>query len=101
MVYAVPDGGIAAAGNTSEKAPLLPTVPFCVVPLIVTDTVSPLGGYTGPAAEIVPDRVIEVVPAKIACEAVRPLKAGVSACTVMVAMVRYCSLFAVTVAALV
>ena len=93
--------GNRVVGNISENWPFAPTVAFRVVPLMATDTVSPLDGYTGPGAEIVPERVIDAAPNEMACEGVSPLNADASACTVMVVMVRYCWLFTVTVAALV
>src|SRR5580704_6671327 len=88
-------------GNTSENCPFAPIVAFCVVPLMLTDTVSPLVGYTGPEPEIDPARLIDAAPNVIACEGVSPLNPDVSACTVIVVIVRYCWLFTVTVAAFV
>jgi len=35
---------------------------------LVTETVSPLDGYSGPAPDTVPDKLIEAVPNEIACE---------------------------------
>jgi len=54
---------------------------LCVPPLMLAVTISAgvVGGYSapfGPGAEIVPERVIEVVPAEIVvADCVRPLNA--------------------------
>ena len=88
IMYGVAEAGIVAVGKVNENAPLLTIVALCVVPLMVTEIVSPLVGYTGPLAEMIPDRLIEAVPNEIVCDGVRPLKADASACTVTVAMVR-------------
>ena len=73
--YGVPEAGIVAVGNVVvEKFPELVMVAFCVMPLIVIETVSPLGGKLAGAFSIVPLRLIVAVPAGIDCEFVRPLK---------------------------
>ena len=43
---------------------------------MVTETVSPLAGITGPVAEIIPESATEVVPNVIACEGVSPAECG-------------------------
>jgi hypothetical protein len=76
-------------------------VAFWVALLIVTETVSPLGGYAGPGAEIVPDRVMELVPALMDCDGVRLLNADVRARTFSVATVKSWLLIELSDAALV
>ena len=99
-MYGVAEAGIVAVGKVSENAPLLTILAFCVAPLMVTEIISPLVGYTGPLAEIIPERLIEVVPNEIVCEGVNPLNADPSAWTVTDAIKRNCWLLTVTVATL-
>jgi hypothetical protein len=80
--YGVVDPGIKDVGNCSENAPLLPTVVVCLFPLMVIDTVSPLGANCVPLP-ITPASVTELVPAGIVCEAVNPLNVTGIGCTTM------------------
>ena len=59
--------------NAVAKVPFAPMIAFCVTELMVIATISPLGGTFAPL-EIVPDRLIELVPTEILCEGVRLLK---------------------------
>ena len=100
-MYGVAEAGIVATGKFSKNAPLVPIVAFCVELLIVTETVSPLGGYAGPGAEIVPDRAIELVPALIDCDGVRLLNTEARDRTFSVATVKSWLLVELSDAALV
>jgi|SRR5271168_4712057 len=100
MEYGVGDAGIAAVGKTIVKAPFVPIVAGSAVPLIVTETVSPLDGYTGPLAEMIPDRVTDAVPVEIVWDGASALNTGATGWTVIVVIVRNCWLLTVTVAAL-
>ena len=73
MGYGVADAGIDEVTKAVENAPFTPIIALCVVELIVIATVSPFGGKL-PTAEIVPDRLIELVPAGMLCDSVRLLK---------------------------
>ena len=73
MVYGVAEAGIAAVGNCRVKTPFAPRVVVCLTPLMVIETVSPLAGNCVPLPRT-PPRVMEVVPAGMDCDGVKPVK---------------------------
>ena len=75
------DAGIVAVAKATLKIPLVPMVAGCAVPLMVMETVSPAVGNVVPLPTAPPSDT-ELVPAKMACDGVRPLNAAAKACTV-------------------
>ena len=87
--YGVVEPGIPAVGKCAENAPLLPTVAVCMFPLMVIETLSPLGANCVPFP-IIPLSVTELVPAGIVCEAVNPLNVTGIGCTTMLPIESSC-----------
>ena len=76
----MPEAGIADVLNVVANVPFAPMLTTLGVELMVIVTVSLVGGNIAPA-EIVPARLIELVPAGMLCDAVRLLKVVDSSCT--------------------
>src|SRR5208337_4854587 len=72
MVYGVVDAGIVEVGKVVLNAPPVPIGTVCVTPLMVIETSFPGTGNVFPLP-ITPARLIEAVPAVIACDGVSPL----------------------------